>query len=95
MWGLPLFEFADPAAIIYEINKCRAAHEREYIKLVAFDNRRGVESCVNSFLIQRPLYEPGLRMVRQEAAGRRLNYTIEAYSVVGAEKHRRYPAPEQ
>jgi len=95
MWGLPLFELVDPAAIIYEINKCRTTHERKYIKLVAFNNKHGIESCVNSFLIQRPLYEPGLRIVRQEAAGRRLNYTIEAYSVIGAEKYRRYPVPEQ
>ena len=80
MWGLPLFDIKDPAAILFELNMARKAMPNYYIKLVAFDNTRGVESSVMSYIVQRPSYEPGFRLVRQEVAGRKLVYTIEAYA---------------
>ena len=80
MWGLPLFDIKDPAAILFEINMCRKAKPNFYVKVAAFDNTRGVESCVMSYIVQRPSYEPGFRLVRQENAGRKLTYTIEAYA---------------
>jgi ribulose-bisphosphate carboxylase small chain len=80
MWGLPLFDIKDPAAILFEVNMARTTKSNYYIKLVAFDNTRGVESSSMSFIIQRPSYEPGFRLVRQENAGRKLTYTIEAYA---------------
>merc|ERR1711907_577198 len=72
MWGLPLFE----------INMARKAKPNYYIKVAGFDNTRGTESCVLSFIVQRPAYEPGFRLVRQESTGRKLVYTIEAYAPV-------------
>merc|ERR1712072_365674 len=80
MWGLPLFDIKDPAAILFEINMARKAKPNFYIKVVGFDNTRGTESSCISFLVQRPSYEPGFRLVRQEAAGRNIVYTLEAYS---------------
>ena len=80
MWGLPLFDIKDPAAILFEVNMCRKAKSNYYVKLVGFDNSRGIESAVLSFIVQRPSYEPGFRLVRQEMEGRRLQYTIEAYA---------------
>ena len=69
MWGLPLFDVSDPAAILFELNMCRKAKPNYYVKVCAFDNTRGVESCVMSYIVQRPAYEPGFRLVRQEVAG--------------------------
>merc|ERR1712097_222623 len=69
MWGLPLFDIEDAAAVLFEINMCRKAKPNFYIKIVAFDNTRGVESCVLAFIVNRPVYEPGFRLVRQEGAG--------------------------
>jgi ribulose-bisphosphate carboxylase small chain len=80
MWGLPLFDIKDPAAVLFEINMARKAKPNYYVKVSCFDNTRGVESCVLSFIVQRPAYEPGFRLVRQEVEGRRLVYTIEAYA---------------
>ena len=90
MWGLPLFDIKDPAAVLFELNMARKAKPNYYIKLVAFDNTRGVESSVMSFIIQRPSYEPGFRLVRQEVAGRKLVYTIEAYAPVMKPEGERY-----
>ena len=90
MWGLPLFDIKDPAAILFEINMARKAKPNFYIKCCCFDNTRGVESSVMSFIIQRPSYEPGFRLVRQEVAGRKLVYTIEAYAPVMKPEGERY-----
>jgi len=90
MWGLPLFDIKDPAAILFEVNMARKAKPNFYIKLNCFDNARGVETCVLSFIVQRPAYEPGFKLVRQEAAGRNLVYTIESYAVNAKPEGERY-----
>ena len=90
MWGLPLFDIKDSAAILFELNMCRKAKPNYYIKMVAFDNTRGVESSVMSYIVQRPSYEPGFRLVRQEVAGRQLVYTIEAYAPAAKPEGERY-----
>ena len=90
MWGLPLFDIKDPAAILFEINMARKAKPNFYIKVAAFDNARGTESCVLSFIVQRPAYEPGFKLVRQEAEGRKLVYTLESYAAGSKPDGERY-----
>jgi ribulose-bisphosphate carboxylase small chain len=90
MWGLPLFDIKDAAAILFEINMCKKAKPTMYVKVCCFDNTRGTESCVLSFIVQRPAYEPGFRLVRQEQDGRLLRYTIESYAAAGKPEGERY-----
>ncbi len=90
MWGLPLFDIKDPAAILFEVNMARKAKPNYYVKLCCFDNTRGVESCVLSFIVQRPAYEPGFKLTRQEVEGRKLVYTVEAYAPVAKPEGERY-----
>jgi ribulose-bisphosphate carboxylase small chain len=90
MWGLPLFDIKDPAAVLFEVNMARKAKPNFYIKLVGFDNTRGVESAVISFIVQRPAYEPGFKLTRQETQGRNLVYTIDSYSCVSKGSGERY-----
>ena len=90
MWGLPLFDIKDAAAILFEINMARKAKPNYYIKVAAFDNTRGIESCVCAFIVQRPAYEPGFRLVRQEGAGRNIVYTIESYASSAKPEGERY-----
>jgi ribulose-bisphosphate carboxylase small chain len=80
MWGIPMFEIKDGAAVLYEVNACRKANARCYIKVNAFDNTRGTESQVMSFIVHRPDHEPGFGLARQEAGGRNLRYTTHAYA---------------
>jgi len=88
MWGLPLFDIKDPAAVLFEINMARKAKSNYYIKVCAFDNARGIESCVLSFIVQRPMNEPGFRLTRQETHGRNLVYTLEPYATTRPEGQR-------
>jgi ribulose-bisphosphate carboxylase small chain len=90
MWGLPLFDNRDPSAILFEIALAKKAKPNDYIKVCCFDNSRGVESCVLSFLVQRPAYEPGFKLNRQEAQGRNLVYTIESYATNAHPQGHRY-----
>jgi ribulose-bisphosphate carboxylase small chain len=90
MWGLPLFDIKDPAAILFELNMCRKAKPNFYVKLACFDNTRGVESCVLSFIVQRPAYEPGFKLTRQEVKGRQLVYTLESYATDSKPEGERY-----
>jgi len=90
MWGLPLFEIPDAATIMYEISEARKAHPNVYIKINAFNNTRGIESTGLSFIIQRPSFEPGFYLVRQEAPGRTIRYTLQSYAVQGASEGTRY-----
>jgi len=90
LWGLPLFDMPNPSSILYEINECRKAHPNKYVKINAFDNTRGVESTNMSFIVQRPSFEPGFYLVRQEGKGRNIIYTISSYAVQSAAEGARY-----
>ena len=80
MWGIPMFQIKDGAAVLFEVNACRKANSEVYIKVNAFDNTRGVESMVMSFLVQRPSNEPGFGLQRTEEPGRTIRYTTFSYS---------------
>ncbi len=88
MWGMPMFDLKDAAGVLMEVNACRQAHPDHYVKVNAFDSTRGWESTRLSFIVNRPKNEPGFRVVRQEAAGRAIRYTVESYAVDRPEDHR-------
>jgi len=81
MWGQPIFDLKDAAAVVGELSACRKAYGDRYIRLSAFDSSAGWESVRISFIVNRPKAEPGFRLVRQEAAGRNLQYTTVSYAV--------------
>lgn len=80
MWGIPMFEIKDGAAVLFEVNACRKAQSNTYIRVVAFDNTRGVESITMAFIVNRPPNEPGFGLVRQEIDGRQIRYTTHSYA---------------
>jgi ribulose-bisphosphate carboxylase small chain len=90
LWGLPLFDIPDSATILYELKEARKAHPNKYIKINAFNNARGVESTALSFITDRPKYEPGFYLVRQEMSGRSIAYTIQSYAVQASAEGLRY-----
>jgi ribulose-bisphosphate carboxylase small chain len=91
MWGNPMFQIRDGAAVLYEVTACRKANPETYIKVNAFDNTRGVESMVMSFIVQRPSAEPGFGLQRTETDGRSIRYTTQSYAA-GRPAGQRYGA---
>jgi len=90
MFGPPLFDVRDAAAVMGELARCRAAFPDQYIRLSAFDASHGVGSIVLAFIVNRPAVEPGFRLVRQEAEGRTVRYSIESYAVQARPEGARY-----
>jgi len=90
MWGNPMFDLRDAAAVMDEVHACRKVHAGAYIRLNAFDSNRGFESTRLSFIVNRPADEPGFLLKRHEVAGRQIQYTIESYAAARAPEGRRY-----
>ena len=85
MYGNPMFDLRDAAGVMTELKACRDAFPRHYVRLMAFDSTRGVESIAMSFIVARPAEEPGFFVDRQEAAGRSMRYTVRGYGIAKPE----------
>jgi len=80
MWGLPMFGIADAAAAMHEVTGCREAYPEHYIRVSAYDASLGRQTTALSFIVNRPAAEPGFRLDRQEAADRRIRYSLHPYA---------------
>ena len=80
MFGNPMFDLHDAAGVLQELQECRKTFPQHYIRLMAFDSTRGVESIAMSFIVNRPDHEPGFGLVRQEVGGRSMRYTVHSYA---------------
>jgi ribulose-bisphosphate carboxylase small chain len=88
MFGMPMFDLRDAAGVLAEMKDCRKAFPNHYVRLMAFDSTRGVESIAMSFIVNRPKTEPGFALERQEMNGRTIRYTTRAYSAARPEMER-------
>jgi ribulose-bisphosphate carboxylase small chain len=88
MFGMPMFDLRDAAGVLAEVKECRQAFPRHYIRLMAFDSTRGVESIAMSFIVNRPAEEPGFMLERQEVNGRTMRYTTRGYAAAKPETGR-------
>jgi ribulose-bisphosphate carboxylase small chain len=92
MFGMPMFDLKDAAGVLAELQNCRKTFPQHYIRLMAFDSTRNVESIVMSFIVNRPQEEPGFGLVRQEAQSRTIRYTVRSYATDRAENERSPPS---
>ena len=88
MYGLPMFDLKDAAGVMQELHACRKAFPQHYIRMMAFDSTRGVESVAMSFIVNRPANEPGFMLERQEVNGRSMRYTTRGYAADAPEGKR-------
>jgi len=80
MYGHPNFDLEDAAGMMMELKGCRDAFPNHYIRMLAFDSTRGVETVVMSFIVNRPAIEPGFTLERMETDGRNIRYSTRSYS---------------
>ncbi len=88
MWGLPMFDQHDAAAIFYEVEQCKKAYPGYYVRVNAYDRRLGRQTIALSFIVQRPTEDPGFHVVRQEGENRQIRYTLESYATKRPEGQR-------
>jgi ribulose-bisphosphate carboxylase small chain len=79
LWGLPMFDVTDAAAVLDEVRACRAAFPHQFVKVSAFDSRKGRETTALSFTVQQP-EDPGFRLDRQHGGGRTNRYSLHPYA---------------
>jgi ribulose-bisphosphate carboxylase small chain len=80
MYGMPMFDLKDAAGVLMELQGCRKTFPQHYIRLMAFDSTRGIESVAMSFIVNRPAREPGFGLARIEGEGRTMRYRISSYA---------------
>jgi len=80
MWGMPMFDVEDAAAVVYEVNRCREAFPNHYIRVNLYNPQLTKQSTALQFIVQRPAHEPGYRLQRQEANDRVIRYTLQPYA---------------
>ncbi len=88
MYGNPMFDLKDPAAILLEVNACRKTFPGHYVRVTAFDSAKGWETPRMSYIVNRPPQELGFRLVRQEKGGRSQGYSILPYATDKPERDR-------
>ncbi len=54
MFGLPMFDLRDPAAVLGEVRRARALHSGCYVKVNAYDASLGRQTTALSFIVHRP-----------------------------------------
>nr|AFK34410.1 unknown [Lotus japonicus] len=52
LWKLPMFGCNDSSQVLNEIQECKRAYPNAYIRCIAFDNHRHMQSM--AFIIQKP-----------------------------------------
>jgi ribulose-bisphosphate carboxylase small chain len=90
MWGLPMFDLLEPDGVVAQVNECRAAFPRHYVRVLAYDARLGRQTTAMSFLVQRPAEEPGFLLSRVEGENRTQRYAVQSYATA-APPGERYP----
>jgi ribulose-bisphosphate carboxylase small chain len=78
MWGIPMFDLADAAGVVHELNECRKIHGDTYIRINAFDSTHGWEAVRMSFIVNRPAVEAKIKLTRREGPGRNQIYAMDA-----------------
>ncbi|HEY9451014.1 MAG TPA: ribulose bisphosphate carboxylase small subunit, partial [Gemmatimonadaceae bacterium] len=80
MWGMPMFDIKDPAAIMLELNACRKELPRHYIRISGYDRSLGRASTMLSIIVNRPPVEPGFHLEREGGPDRQMRYTLRSYA---------------
>ena len=80
MWGQPMFDLKDAAAILLEVNDCRKQFPRHYVRVSGYDRRHGRATTALAFIVQRPPEEPGFHLERTVHTDRQIKYTTRAYA---------------
>jgi ribulose-bisphosphate carboxylase small chain len=82
MWAPPMFDLTEDEVdvVAREVRACREAFPNHYIKLIAYDARRGRQTTALSFIVNRPANEPGLHLRRTEDHDRVQRYSVHSYA---------------
>jgi ribulose-bisphosphate carboxylase small chain len=87
MWGMPMFDVGDASQVVRELNRCRESFPRHYIRVSLFNSQLTKQTTVLQFIVNRPAYEPGFRLERQQGAVP--HYVLHSYATDNVPDERR------
>ncbi len=72
LWGLPAFDtkVEDTENLLREVRAAREAFPEHYIKVIAYDPKRGRQTSALSFIVNRPTVETSFKLDRIQGPGR-------------------------
>jgi ribulose-bisphosphate carboxylase small chain len=72
LWGLPQFDTKeeDSDNVLREVRAAREAFPDHYIKVIAYDPKRGRQTTALAFIVNRPSVEPSFKLDRIQGPGR-------------------------
>jgi len=78
MWGLPAFDTKPEEIenIMREVRAAREAFPESYIKVIAYDPRRGRQTSALSFIVNRPSVEKTFKLDRIQGPGRTNSFRL-------------------
>jgi ribulose-bisphosphate carboxylase small chain len=88
MFGMPMFDLHDAAGVMQELRECRKTFPQHYIRLMAFDSTRGVESIAMSFIVNRPGTNPASAWCARRSTAASMRYTVRGYAADKPEAER-------
>jgi ribulose-bisphosphate carboxylase small chain len=62
--------------VLREVRACREAHPEHYVKLIAYDARRGRQTTALSFIVGRPPVETAFGAERADVHDRVVRYRV-------------------
>ena len=80
MFGPPMFDEKNADTIMTALARARGEFPHHYIKINAYDRSLGRQTTALSFIVQRPLVEPGFILERTTGPDRQQRYTLRSYS---------------
>jgi ribulose-bisphosphate carboxylase small chain len=86
MWGLPAFDTSveDSENILREVRAAREAFPENYIKVIAYDPRRGRQTSAMSFIVHRPTVETSFKLDRIQGPARVNSFRMIPYQDAAA-----------
>ena len=81
MWGMPMFDLKDAAGGLHEVKRCREAFPNRYVRVSLYNSTLTKQTTALSFIVNRPSFEPGFRLDRQDGPDRQIRYTLHPYAV--------------
>jgi ribulose-bisphosphate carboxylase small chain len=80
MWGTPIFDVKDAAAVMLELERCRKAFPGNYVRLSAYDRSKGRQTTALSFIVNRPAEEPDFTLERTDFTDRQMKYRLRLHA---------------
>ncbi|HEX4521257.1 MAG TPA: ribulose bisphosphate carboxylase small subunit [Gaiellaceae bacterium] len=86
MWGLPSFDVKveETENVLREVRAAREAFPEHYIKVIAYDPKRGRQTTALSFIVNRPAVETSFKLDRIQGPGRTNRFRLIPYQAPAA-----------